>query len=100
MVKTNNNMLNAVDNIEDYIDRNKEILEEYIKMRTSDDYKSTSAYKMQQLILDFQQSSGYYDIFIANLKILSFSYREYTEKLQAANKIFVNKYPQMQDMYK
>lgn len=100
MVKMNNAMLNAVDNIEDYIDRNKEMLEEYIKIRTSDDYNSTSAYKMQQLILDFQQSSGYYDIFLANLKILSFSYREYTEKLQTANKVFVNKYPQIQDIYK
>lgn len=98
MIKMNNAMLNAVDNMEDYIEKNKEILEDYIKIRTSDDYKSTSAYKMQQLILDFQQSNGYYDIFLTNLKILSFSYREYTEKLQAANKVFVNKYPQIQDI--
>ncbi|WP_243143418.1 MerR family transcriptional regulator [Clostridium estertheticum] len=94
MVKMNNAMLNAVDNMDDYIENNKEILEEYIKIRTSDDYKLTSAYKMQQLIWDFQQSSGYYDIFLANLKILSFSYLEYTEKLQVANKVFLNKYPQ------
>ncbi|WP_418223226.1 hypothetical protein [Clostridium isatidis] len=34
-----------------------------------------------------------YDIFIENLKILSDSYREYLEKLQLANKTFVDKYP-------
>jgi DNA-binding transcriptional MerR regulator len=100
MVKMNNAMLNAVDNMDDYIENNKEVLEEYIKIRTSDDYKSTSPYKMQQLIMDFQQSSGYCDIFLANLRILSFSYREYTEKLQVANKVFLNKYPQTQDIYK
>lgn len=100
MENMNNAMLNAVDNMEDYIENNKERLEKYIKIRTSDEYKSTSAYKMQQLILDFQQSSGYYDIFLANFKILSFSYREYTEKLQEANKVFVNKYPQTQDICK
>ncbi|MBU3114535.1 MerR family transcriptional regulator [Clostridium lacusfryxellense] len=100
MVKMNNAMLKAVDNMDDYIENNKEILEEYIKIRTSDDYKLTSAYKMQQLLLDFQQSSGYYDIFLSNLKILSFSYFEYTEKLQVANKVFLNKYPQTQDINK
>jgi hypothetical protein len=49
--------------------------------------------------LKFQQESGYYDIFIENLKILSDSYREYFEKLQAANKVFVNKYPQLDNIY-
>lgn len=41
-----------------------------------------------------------YDIFIENLKILSDSYREYLEKLQLANKTFVDKYPQIDNIYK
>lgn len=41
-----------------------------------------------------------YDIFIENLKILSDSYREYLEKLQVANKTFVDKYPQIDNIYK
>ena len=99
MEKMNSTMVDAVDNIEDYIESNKEVLEEYIEIRTSDEYNATSAFKMQQLFLSFQQSSGYYDIFIPNIKILSISYREYTKKLQVANKVFVEKYPQIGDLY-
>lgn len=94
MEKMSSTMLEAVENIEVYIENNKEILEEYIKIRISNDYKSTDLYKMQQQLIDFQKSSGYYDIFIPNLKILSDSYNEYSEKLAAANKILIEKYPQ------
>ncbi|MCM8709442.1 MerR family transcriptional regulator [Clostridium sp. SYSU_GA19001] len=45
-----------------------------------DEYKKSPDWKIQQLLLKFQQESGYYDIFIENLKILSDSYREYFEK--------------------
>ncbi|WP_278523674.1 hypothetical protein [Clostridium cochlearium] len=71
-----------------------------MEYRNSDEYKKSPACKMQQLLLQFQQESGYYDIFIENLKILSDSYREYLEKLQVANKTFVDKYPQIDNIYK
>jgi len=71
-----------------------------LEYRNSDEYKKSPACKMQQLLLQFQQESGYYDIFIENLKILSDSYREYLEKLQVANKTFVDKYPQIDNIYK
>lgn len=100
MEKMDSNMVETVDNIEEYIENNKDTLEEYIKIRLSDEYKESPAYKMQQLFLDFQQKSGYYDIFIPNFKILSSSYREYIEKLEKANKIFVEKYPQIEGLYK
>jgi DNA-binding transcriptional MerR regulator len=99
MEKMSSVMLEAVEDIETYIENNNEILEEYIKIRISDDYKSTDLYKMQQQLLDFQKSSGYYDIFIPNLKILSDSYNEYSEKLVAANKILIEKYPQAGKLY-
>ena len=52
------------------------------------------------MLLSFQQESGYYDIFIENLKVLSDSYREYYEKLQAANKTFLERFPHAKDIYK
>ena len=99
MEKMSSVMLEAVEDIETYIENNNEILEEYIKIRISDDYKATDLYKMQLQLLDFQNSSGYYDIFIPNLKILSDSYNEYSEKLAAANKILIEKYPQTAELY-
>ncbi|MEG1798022.1 MAG: MerR family transcriptional regulator [Clostridium sp.] len=95
----NSHMLSAVEDIDNYISKNKESLEKYIEIRTSEEFKASPAYKFQQLLLDFQQSNGYYDIFILNLKILSPSYREYVDKLEEANKLFIEKYPQMANLY-
>lgn len=99
MEKINSHLLNAVEDIDNYISSNKKSLEEYIEIRNSEEFKSSPAYKFQQLLLDFQQSNGYYEIFIPNLKILSPSYSEYADKLQEANKLFIEKYPQMANVY-
>lgn len=95
----NSHMINAVEDIDNYISKNKEDLEKYMEMRTSEEFKASPAYKFQQLLLDFQQSNGYYEVFIPNLKILSPSYREYVDKLEEANKLFIEKYPQMANLY-
>lgn len=91
-------IIDAVNNIDKYIEDNKEIIERYLEFVNSDEYKNSPAYKMKQLLLKFQQESGYYDIFIENLKILSPSYREHFEKLQAADKAFTDKYPQAKNI--
>jgi len=82
-----------------YLEENKEDIEKYLEYRNSDEYKKSPVCKIQQLLLKFQQESGYNEIFIENLKILSDSYWEFFEKLQAANKVFVNKYPQLDNIY-
>lgn len=97
--KMNSHLLNAVEDINSYISNNKKSLEDYIQIRTSEEFKSSPAYKFQQLLLDFHQSNGYYETFIPNLKILSPSYSEYAEKLQEANKLFIAKYPQIANLY-
>jgi len=100
MQKMNSSVIDAISNIDMYLEENKEVIEKYLEYRTSDEYKNSLAYKMRQLLLKFQQESGYYDIFIENIKILSDSYREYVEKLQAANKAFIDKYSQFDNIYK
>lgn len=98
--KMNMTFLNAVEDIENYIVNNQQEIEEYIKFRNSEDYKSTPAFKLQQLLVEFQKSSGYDEIFVENLKILSPSYLEYSEKLQEANKILLERYPQTAKFYR
>lgn len=97
--KMNSTFLNAVEDIENYIVNNQQEIEEYIKFRNSEAYKSTPAFKLQQLLVEFQQSSGYDEVFVENLKILSASYLEYSEKLQEANKILLERYPQTAKFY-
>lgn len=98
--KMNSTFLNAVKDIENYIVNNQQEIEEYIKFRNSKAYKSTPAFKLQQLLVEFQQSSGYDEVFVENLKILSASYLEYSEKLQEANKILLERYPQTAKFYR
>ncbi|KIO61612.1 hypothetical protein B4064_3093 [Caldibacillus thermoamylovorans] len=97
--KMNSTFLNAVKDIENYIVNNQQEIEEYIKFRNSKAYKSTPAFKLQQLLVEFQQSSGYDEVFVENLKILSASYLEYSEKVQEANKILLERYPQTAKFY-
>lgn len=93
----NSTFLNAVKDIENYIVNNQQEIEEYIKFRNSKAYKSTPAFKLQQLLVEFQQSSGYDEVFVENLKILSASYLEYSEKLQEANKYCLKGIPKQQN---
>lgn len=91
----NTAILTAVEDIEEYMETNKQRIEKYIRFRESEEYKSTDAHRMQQLLVEFQKQSGFTDVFIANLKILSDSYRDYYKKLEEANERFIKSFPQM-----
>lgn len=41
-------LFTAVENIEEYMETNKQRIEKYIRFREFEEYKSTDAYKMQQ----------------------------------------------------
>jgi len=100
MYRMDSSIMDSVDNIDKYMEENKELIEKYMEYINSDEYKNSPAFKMKQMLLKFQQESGYYDIFIENLKILSPVYREYLEKLHAANKALLTRYPQADSIYK
>jgi len=53
MDEINNHMINAVEDIDNYLENNKKTLEEYIEIRTSEEFKESPAFKFQQLLLDF-----------------------------------------------
>lgn len=61
----------------------------WLEYRESAAFKAGPGYRLQQSLREFQSRSGYHDIFIPNLKILSGSYREYHRKLEAANAYFL-----------
>ena len=93
------NMTQAVEDIDDYMEQNKEILEQYIAYKNSEEYKQSPAYKIQCLLLEFQRSNGYYDVFIPSMRKLSHSYDEYFKKLESANEKFVEQYPEVSTWY-
>lgn len=74
-------------------------VEEYIAYRTSEEFKQSPQGRMAELMSEFQKNSGYHDVFLANLMILSPAYREYSKRLEAANAAFIKKYPQAGVIY-
>lgn len=99
MQEADETMSNALVDIGSYLQENKEQIEAYQKFRLSTEYKSTSAYKLQTLIIDFQKRSGYEEVFIKNMRELSPSYCKHIERLEKANIIMLEKYPQLKDLY-
>lgn len=97
--ETNVRMLEMLTDTEGYLERNHEKIEPYIKYKNSEEYKNSEAAKIQRFMLDFQKESGYQEVLIANMKILSPSYDEYLKKVEAANEIMLKKYPMAKNMY-
>ena len=53
-------------------------------------------YKIQSLLKEFNNTSGYYDIFIPAMKRLSTSYTEYYRQLEIANDKLLKQYPDIE----
>lgn len=86
------NMESVFGNTEQYIADNKEVLEQYLQFKQSEEYKNSPIYRYQQLLEEFNSVGGYYDIFIPAMKRLSKSYREYCLKMEKANEIFMESF--------
>lgn len=85
----------ALNDMEHFMKSKQDVLEKYAAYQQSEAYISSPAYRLKSLLVEFQQNSGYYDIFIPNLMRLSTSYRQYQEKLQAANEVWLASNPQV-----
>ncbi len=85
---------NAIQNIDEFIENNKVILDEYNKLKQSDNYKNSSAYQLMTLMKLFCMENGYYDVFIPAMRELSPLYNEYYEQMLKANEEFMRKNPE------
>ena len=89
---------NAVQDPEKFFADNREILENIMTYRQSDEYKASDAYRLKESFRQFGEMSGYNDIFIPAMCRLSGSYREYQEKLKEADEKLMQEYPQYADI--
>lgn len=87
------NMNDAISDTEKYMAENKELLERYMQLKQSDEFKASPAYKLQELLRKLNSENGYDTIFIPAMKKLSLSYRKHHDGLEKANAVFLNKYP-------
>ena len=85
---------NAMKEIEEFVKNNKDILDTYNRLKQSDAYKCSPAYRLMKHMKQFCLSSGYYDVFIPAMRKLSPLYNEYYEQMLKANEIFIQMYPE------
>ena len=83
----------SIEDPEKFLSENKEFLEYYYGFMQSDEYKNSTAYKLKYLLSEFNQSSGYYDIFLPAMKRLSPAYAEYCRQSELANEKLLEQYP-------
>lgn len=93
------NTKKSIDNPEEFLSENKNIVKQYLAFNQSDEYKKSPMYEFQRLLLDFNKSSGYYDVFIPAMKRLSIAYDEYSKQLASANDKFLALYPEIYNSF-
>ena len=93
-------IINAAEDPDSFIEQNEAEIKQYLDYKTSEEFKSSPAGQMQKSLLDFQKASGYQEIFITNMKLLSASYSEYSLMLERANEKFIQRFPASKDIYK
>lgn len=84
----------SIEHPEQFFEANRQNLEEYFAYRLSEEYQQSPAALLQKLLIEFNQTSGYYDKFLPAMKKLSPSYNEYVKQLEQANDIFLKQYPE------
>lgn len=84
----------AYQNISGFVEEHREVLEEYRKMKQTEEFKNAPAFRLMEHMKQFCASSGYYDVFIPAMRKLSPLYNEYYEQMLKANDEFVRIYPE------
>lgn len=82
----------AMQDIDAFMKENKEKIEEYQRIKQTDEFKNTPTYRLMELMKEFCAASGYYDVFIPAMRRLSPLYNEYYEQMLVANEKFVREY--------
>lgn len=85
-------------NPDEFLSENKEVLEQYLEYKKSDEYKNSPASKLMELMKSFNSSNGYNDIFIPSMKQLSSSYAQYFHQAEIASKRILEQYPKIEKL--
>lgn len=83
----------SIENPDKFLSENKEVLEQYLAYKQSEEYKNSPVFKIQTMLKEFNNTSGYYNVFINAMKKLSVSYAEYHKQMEIANERLLSQYP-------
>lgn len=79
----------AVVDPEGYLKKHGENLRDYLRFTQTNAFQDSPAAKMKVLLQQLMDNSGYYTVFLPNLRVISKSYRDYSDQLERANDLFL-----------
>lgn len=88
----------SVENPDNFLSENKEILEQYLEFKRSDEYKNSPLSRIKVLLKEFNSATGYYDIFIPAMKRLSKPYADYCKQLDITSEKLLQQYPEIEQL--
>ena len=92
--------MEALQDTQAYLEQNRDVLESYLEWRGSEEYRASSAYRLRELLLAYQNDTGYQEQFLHHLRIISPAYCAYVQRLEQANGVFLAQYPQAETLLK
>ncbi len=88
----------SIEQPERFLKEHKETIEEYLSLKQSKEYLNSPAGILAATLKEFHSASGYYDIFLPAMKILSSSYADYQKQMLVANEKLMELYPELRAM--
>ena len=86
--------------IDTYMVENGEAITAYLKYKKSDAFQKTPAARLERRLREFQNESGYTEVFIHNMERLSPEYRAYLARLKEADRLLTEKFPEAEALYR
>lgn len=83
----------ALQNVDEFITCNREMIDNYLRFRQTDAYKSLPAVQLMVAMKQICATNGYYDVFIPAMRRLSPLYDRYYKQLLKADAQFAQQYP-------
>ncbi|MDY4196401.1 MAG: MerR family transcriptional regulator [Peptoniphilaceae bacterium] len=88
--KVNEDKINAIENIEEWLKANGNSVSQYEVYKNSEEYQNSLMKQIQDKLKKFMEDNKYYEIAIPLIRKFSNSYNEYYEKLLKANEIYLD----------
>lgn len=89
--EVNRSKIDAVSNSKEWLEKNREIIDEYEKYKESEEYKNSEVKKIQDKLTKYMAENNYYEVAIPLIRKFSPSYDDYYRKLLKANENYLKR---------
>lgn len=87
----NRSKIDALSNPKEWLEENREFLDEYERYKNSDEYKNSEVKKLQDKLAKYMAENNYYEVAIPLIRKFSPSYDDYYRKLIKANEDYLKR---------